>query len=171
MQLSHFDQEKDMNLMNLGKIGIAMTIAAGGLIAVATPAVAGTVLGGASVTNGARGTMDGKVVDGPVKVVIPKARGDSQFDVMAANINLPANGGGIDWHTHPGPTFGIVTGGGTLTVIDDDCVEHDYETGDASVAPVNPHTEEHTSELPVTVRAAVFLPRTPPPAPPIPTHF
>src|SRR3546814_7290191 len=78
-----------MNLMNLGKIGIAMTIAAGGLIAVATPAVAGTVLGGASVSNGARGTMNGKVVDGPVKVVIPKARGGSQFDIMAANINLP----------------------------------------------------------------------------------
>src|SRR3546814_9639141 len=136
-----------MKLMNLGKIGIAMTIAAGGLIAVAAPAVAGTVLGGASVTNGARGTMDGKVVDGPVKVVIPKARGGSQFDVMAANINLPANGGGIDWHTHPGPTFGIVTVGGTLTVIDDACVEHEYETGDAFVTPVNPHTDRKRNRL------------------------
>src|SRR3546814_15737639 len=77
-----------------------MTVAAGGLIAVATPAVAGTVLGGASGTNGARGTMDGKVVDGPVKVVIPKAWGGSQFEVMAANLNLPAYGGGIAWHTH-----------------------------------------------------------------------
>src|SRR3546814_18023842 len=101
-----------MNLMNLGRIGIAMTIAAGGLIAVATPAVAGTVLGGASVTNGARGPMDGKVVDGPVKVVLPKARGGSQFDVMAANLNLPATRGGIDWHTPPRPPFDIVTRGG-----------------------------------------------------------
>src|SRR3546814_13090490 len=113
--------------------------------------------------------MDGKVVDGPVKVVIPKARGGSQFDVMAANINLPANGGGIDWHTHPGPTFGIVTGGGTLTVIDDACVEHEYETGDAFVAPVNPPTARNYSSLPVTVRAAFLLPRTSPPTPPLPT--
>src|SRR3546814_13447851 len=101
-----------MNLMNLGKIGIAMTIAAGGLIAVATPAVAGTVLGGASVSNGARGTMNGQVVDGPVKVVIPKARGGSQFDIMAANINLPAKGGGLVGPPPPAPTFGLVTGGG-----------------------------------------------------------
>src|SRR3546814_5392266 len=128
-----------MNLMNLGKIGIAMTIAAGGLIAVATPAVAGTVLGGASVSNGARGTMNGKVVDGPVKVVIPKARGGSQFDIMAAKIHLPANGGRIDWHTHPGPTFGTVTGGGTPTVMDDDCRAHAPETGDGFVAGVHTH--------------------------------
>src|SRR3546814_17017312 len=98
-----------MNLMNLGRIGIAMTIAAGGLIAVATPAVAGTVLGGASVTNGARGTMDRKVVDGPVKVVIPKDRGGRQFDGLAANINLPAHRCRLGLHTTPGPPFGHLT--------------------------------------------------------------
>src|SRR3546814_9261769 len=148
-----------------------MESGAGGLCAVGTRGVAGTVLGGASVSNGARGTMNGKVVDGPVKVVIPKARGGSQFNIMPANTNLPANGGGIDWHTPPGPTFGIVTGGGTLTVNADDCVEHEYETGDAFVAPVNPHTARNYSPLPVTVRAAFFLPRTSPPAPPMPTIF
>src|SRR3546814_4189214 len=125
-----------MKLMKLGKTGVAMTIAAGGLIAMAAPAVAGTVLGGASVTKGARSTMDGKVIDGPVTIIIPQARGGKQFDIMAANINLPANGGGIDWHTHPGPTFGIVTGGGTLTV----------------------RSEEHTSQLQSLMRIsyAVF---------------
>src|SRR3546814_5808914 len=96
--------------------------------------------------------MNGKVVDGPVKVVIPKARGGSQFDIMAENINLPANGGGIDWHTHRGSTFGIVTGGGTLTVIEDDCAEPEYETGDAFVAHLNPHTPRNYSTLPVKVR-------------------
>src|SRR3546814_8472667 len=62
-------------------------------------------------------------------------------------------------------------GGGTLTVIDDDCVEHEYETGDAFVAPVNPHTARNYSSLPVTVRAAFVLPRTSPPTPPMPTIF
>src|SRR3546814_20309480 len=96
-----------MNLMNLGKTGIAMTIAAGGLIAVATPAVAGTVIGGASVTNGARGTMDGKVGAGQVKVVTPKAKGGRQVEVMSAYNQLHSNGRRIQWSTHPGAQYGI----------------------------------------------------------------
>lgn len=156
-----------MKLVKFGKIRMAVTVAvAGGLIAAATPATAGTVLGGATVTNGARGTMEGKVVDGPAKVIVPNAHNGKQFDIMAANINLPANVGGIDWHTHPGPTFGIVTGGGTLTIIDDDCVAHVYPTGDAFVPPENPHTARNFSDQPVTIRATFFMSRTSPPTAP-----
>lgn len=141
---------------------LAMTVAvAGSLYAVAAPAAAGTVLGGATVTDGARGTMAGKTINGPVKVIMPNVENE-QFDVMAANINLPANVGGIDWHTHPGPTFGIVTGGGTLTVIDDDCVAHEYATGEAFVPPENPHTARNFSDLPVTIRATFFMAHTSP---------
>ncbi|MFC3717473.1 cupin domain-containing protein [Luteimonas soli] len=156
-----------MKSMKLRRIGIAVVVAAAGsLAAVTTPAVAGTLLGGATVTNGARGAADGRVIDGPVTIIMPKTRRGRKFDVMAANINLPANGGGVDWHTHPGPTFGIVTGGGTLTIIDDDCVEHEYQTGQAFVAPKNPHTARNFSNAPVTVRATFFLPHTAPPTPP-----
>ncbi|RFP60847.1 cupin domain-containing protein [Luteimonas weifangensis] len=145
---------------------LAMAVAAAGsLYAAATAAVAGTVLGGATVTNGARGTVDGKVINGPVKIIMPDVENE-QIDVMAANINLPANGGGIDWHTHPGPTFGIVTGGGTLTIIDDDCVAHEYATGEAFVPPENPHTARNYSNLPVTIRATFFMAHTSPPTAP-----
>lgn len=161
--------------MTLSKTSIAMKVAAVGcVIAIAGPVAAadpppppsGPLLGGATVTNGARGSMRGLVVDARAKIIIPNKRSRRQFDVMAANINLPANGGGIDWHTHPGPTFGIVTGGGTLTIIDDDCVEHVLETGDAFVAPRNPHTARNYSDMPVTVRATFFLPHTSPPTAP-----
>ena len=157
-----------MKSLNPYRIGMALTVAMGGLLAVAGSASAGTVLNGATVTNGARGTMPGKVVDGPATVIIPGSRGNSgkQFDIMAANINLPPNGGGIDWHTHPGPTYGIVTGGGTVTIIDDECVARDYATGQSFVAPTNPHTARNYSGLPVTVRARFYLPHTAPLTPP-----
>jgi len=154
-----------MKLSKANRIGMAMTFAMGGRRAVAAPGSAGTVLGGATVTNGARGTMPGKVVDGPATVILPGA-GQGQFDIMAANINLPARGGGIDWHTHPGPTYGIVTGGGTLTISDDNCVAREYETGDSFVAPRNPHTARNYSADPVTVRASFYLPHTAPATPP-----
>src|SRR3546814_19955651 len=104
-----------MNLMNLGKIGIEMTIAAGGLIAVATPAVPGTVHDGASGTKGAGGPMDGTAVEGSGKGGKPKAQGDNQFDVTAPNTNLPHNGRAISWHPHPGADFGPRPGGDTPT--------------------------------------------------------
>lgn len=150
-----------MKPTKLGKIGMAIGITvAGALSATPTPVVAGTLLGGATVTNGARGVMDGKVIDGPVKLIMPNVKNGEQVDVVAAHINLPAYGGGVDWHTHPGPTFGIVTGGGTLTIIDDDCVAHVYPTGQAFVAPINPHTARNFSNEPVVVRARFFLPHT-----------
>lgn len=159
-----------MKLMKLVMIGSATTVA---LFAMATPAVAGTTLGGATVTNGARGVMDGSMVDGPAKVIMPSDQNGKQIDIMAANINLPINSdgtiSGIDWHTHPGPTFGIVTGGGTLTIIDDDCVAHVYQTGQSFVAPMNPHTARNFSDAPVTVRATFFLSHTAPPT--MPTEF
>lgn len=151
-----------MKSMKRENLRNAMTIAAAaGLIAVAAPVAAGTVLGGATVTNGARGVADGSVIDGPVKVVMPGGPRGRQFDAMAANINLPAGVGGIDWHIHPGPTFGIVTGG-TLTIIDDDCVGHVYAAGEAFVAPRNPHTARNFSDSQVTVRATFLLPHTSP---------
>lgn len=160
--------------MKLSKTSIAMKVAAAGcVIAIAGPVAAidpplpsGPLLGGATVTNGARGSMKGVVIDARAKIIIPGKRGRRQFDIVAANINLPFNGSGVDWHTHPGPTFGIVTGGGTLTIIDDDCVEHIYETGQTFVAPRNPHTARNYSNMPVTVRATFFLPHTSPPTPP-----
>lgn len=163
-----------MKLMKIGRIGSAITVA---LIAASAPAAAGTILGGASVTNGARGVIDGQIKvhfnDGPVKLHL-KVRNREQADFMAANINLPAvtdDGivSGIDWHTHPGPTFGIVTGGGTLTIIDDDCVEHVYQSGQAFVAPENPHTARNYSNADVTVRATFVMRHTHPAT--MPTMF
>ncbi len=155
-----------MKSRKLGKIGIAVTVAvAGSLFVVAAPAVAGTLLGGATVTNPARGTMDGSVIDGPVKLIMPRPRNGEQFDIVAAYVNIPP-GGGIDWHTHPGPTFGIVTGGGALTILNDECVAKVHETGDAFVEGTAIHTARNYSNAPVTVRVTFFLPHTSPPTPP-----
>lgn len=164
-----------MKPMKSGTLGIAVAIAIAGSLALPAPAIAGKLLNGASVTNGARGTTNGEVLNGSTKVIVPQTIADKQFDVVAANINLPARIdlplgtdliSGIDWHTHPGPTFGIVTGGGTLTIIDDDCVAHHYATGDAFVPPVNPHTARNYSDKPVTVRATFFMTRSGSPTPP-----
>ena len=47
-------------------------------------------------------------------------------------------GGSTGWHTHPGPSLIIVTGG-TVTAYDADCTQHVYNKGDVFVDPGGDH--------------------------------
>jgi quercetin dioxygenase-like cupin family protein len=84
----------------------------------------------------------------------PVARGalDDTRNVVVAKITLQP-GGYVDWHTHPGLTLGVVTGGGTLTIVKDGCRHLTYPTGTAFTAPRDAHTARNFSEQTLTVVA------------------
>lgn len=49
-----------------------------------------------------------------------------QVKVVQAKIHLEIGGGHVPWHTHPGAVIGVVTGGGTLTIVSEDCSVYTY---------------------------------------------
>lgn len=77
--------------------------------------------------------------------------------VVQAKIHLETGGGNVPWHTHPGPVIGVVTGGGTLTIVSEDCSVQTYPTGTTFRAPDNTHTARNNTDKPVTVVATFMI--------------
>lgn len=84
---------------------------------------------------------------------------DRRVKVVQAKIYLEKGGGHVPWHTHPGPVIGVVTGGGTLTIVSEDCSVQTYPTGTTFRAPINMiHTARNNSADSVTVVATFVIP-------------
>lgn len=98
------------------------------------------------------------------------------IDVVSALIKLDGDGDGlvngspapdhVRWHTHPGPTTGIVTGGAGAAVTlyhAGSCSQHVYAVGDAFVPPVGVHYAWNKSGTDLILRATFLLPVGAPP--------
>lgn len=98
------------------------------------------------------------------------------IDVVSALIKLDGDGDGlvngnpasdhVRWHTHPGPTMGVVTGGAGAAVTlyhAGACSQHVYSVGDAFVPPVGIHSAWNESGTDLILRATFLLPVGSPP--------
>ena len=89
--------------------------------------------------------------------------------VVSANVYIDGDGDGlvagkaaksfVDWHTHPGPTMVIVSGG-TLTMHHADNCDHveSYPAGSVFMAPEGTHLAENKSGTDIILRGTFFLP-------------
>lgn len=101
----------------------------------------------------------GHTMTTPPAQVVLLAKGTHQRtgrNVVTAKIILQP-GGYIDWHTHPGLALGIVTGGGTLTIVTTGCGELTYPTGEAFTPPRSVHTARNRSDAPLTILGTFFV--------------
>ncbi len=99
------------------------------LIAIVTVLLGGAVASASSVFT-AEGVASGELGHGR--------------NVFVSKITIEP-GGYVDWHTHPGLTLGVVTGGGTMTIVTTGCNELTYPTGTAFTAPKAAHTARNFS--------------------------
>ena len=106
------------------------------------------------------------------------------IDVVSALIRLDGDGDGlvngnpapdhVRWHTHPGPTMGVVTGGAgaAMTLYHaGSCAQHVYAVGDAFVPPVGTHSAWNKSGTDLILRATFLLPVGAPPTVFAPAEF
>lgn len=94
-------------------------------------------------------------LDVPLGIETPGGR---QTEVVAARIHLDP-GESIFWHAHPGPTIGVVSGDGTLSIVRaDDCSSADYAAGDSFLAPETVHTARNDSDAALDVQATFVVP-------------
>lgn len=78
--------------------------------------------------------------------------------IVTAQVSVFANGGFVPWHTHPAPgVFIVVAGGGTATVVSNDCSSKDYPTGTAFTPPHNIHTMRNNTSQPVELFATFII--------------
>lgn len=64
----------------------------------------------------------------------------------------------VDWHTHPGPTMGIVSGGTLAIYHADNCQVDHYAPGDVFFAPEGIHLAANEGSTDIVVRVTFFLP-------------
>lgn len=106
------------------------------------------------------------------------------FDVVSALVLLDGDEDGlvndkpasdhVRWHTHPGPTIVVVTGGagsGVTLYHAGSCEEHDYTPGEAFVAPDGIHAAWNESGSDVVLRATFLVPVGASPTAPQPVTF
>lgn len=166
------------------KMTAALTLAAAALVVVACnesvePEAAsggrGPSLADAGVTASAitdngtvRGTLDPGVrimthPNRPIDVVSALIRLDGDGDGLVNGLSAPDH---VRWHTHPGPTMGVVTGGEGAAVTlyhAGSCATHTYDVGDAFVPPEGAHSAWNESGTDLILRATFLLPVGSPP--------
>ena len=104
-----------------------------------------------------------------------------RVDVVSLDVRLDGDGDGlvngipassyVDWHTHPGPTVVIVTGG-TLTMNHaKSCEKGLFAPGSVFLAPEHVHLASNDSGTDIVLRATFFLPEGAPPTVLMPPEF
>lgn len=88
--------------------------------------------------------------------LVAKGAASSNRTTVAAKIHIPP-GGGVDWHTHPGQVYVIVTGGGELTLLTTGCQRLSQPTGTAFQPPRSAHTARNYSDEPLTLVATFHI--------------
>lgn len=105
----------------------------------------------------------------PVKIVSTNVLLDgSDADNEVAGVTA---GHIVDWHTHPGPTMGIVTGGTLAIYHADNCQVDHYAPGDVFFAPEGIHLAANEGATDIVVRVTFFLPADAPPTVLEPAEF
>ena len=78
--------------------------------------------------------------------------------IVTAKVSIPPEGGFVPWHTHPEPgVLVVVTGGGTLTLTDEDCTSNQYPTGAAFQPPHNRHIAQNLTSQPIDLMATFII--------------
>lgn len=172
------------------RAALALTLgAAAGAAALACEDTAGP----ARATNGPAVSADA----GPVEPVAPDGRFNGSLDhgvkimthpqrpvdIVSLNVYIDSKGGDglvaghpaksfVDWHTHPGPTMVIVTGG-TLTMHHADDCDHveTYGPGSVFFAPEGIHLASNDGPTDIILRGTFFLPPGAPPTVLEPAEF
>lgn len=127
------------------------------------------VAASAGAAHASSGPVRGTRTEGVMIKTHPRRR----MDVVSADVRVDGDGDGlvdgmpaksyVDWHTHPGPTVVIVTGG-TLTMNhSSDCRKILYGPNSVFVPPEEIHLASNESGTDIVLRATFFLPEGAPP--------
>ncbi len=81
-----------------------------------------------------------------------------EVKIVTAKVTVPANGGFVNWHTHPMPgVLVVVTGGGTLTLTSEDCSANAYPTGTSFQPPHGIHLAQNLTPNPIELIATFII--------------
>ena len=178
--MSHFKALTGLAVLLAGAVAIACNEGVGPESAsgahVASPATPALAVGDIPVNVTARGKLDPGV-----RIMTHPNR---PIDVVSALVRLDGDGDGlvngspasdrVRWHTHPGPTIVVVTGGEGAAVTlyhAGSCAQDVRNVGDAFVPPVDIHSAWNESGTDVILRATFLLPVGAPPTVPEPPEF